>query len=295
MKRVMTAAVLIPAVLLLIYRAPGWAVAAAAGVVALLATEEYMRLLASAQEKPFRWPMLGLTGTLFLLLALWRSTGETALMGMAATVLVFGVFGLPPALLCLGLLREDQATALRGAALTYFALPYILAPMVCLVLLHQAAGGADLLLFLFTVVWAGDILAYYVGKNLGRHRMAPRISPKKTWEGAAASVAGSIAAGYLVMRYLGPIGAMLGGGGSGGTGDAGPAPGLTDMGFVLALAAGLNVAAQLGDLAESLIKRSAGAKDSGTLMPGHGGVLDRIDALLFAAPVALAAHFMARL
>jgi phosphatidate cytidylyltransferase len=292
MKRVLTAVVLIPLVLLLIYRGPGWAVVAVAGAVALLATMEYMQLLVSAEEKPFRWPVLTLTGALFLLLAMWRATGETAIMGMAAAVLLSGMFALPLAMLCLGMLREDLSTALRGAALSYFSLPYIVVPMASLVLIHQAAGGATLLLFLFAVVWTGDILAYYVGKNFGRHRMAPRISPKKTWEGAAASLAGSIAAGYLVMRYSGAIDAFLSG--SRGGEDAGLPVSLTHTTFVLALAAGLNVAAQLGDLAESLIKRSVGAKDSGTLLPGHGGVLDRIDALLFAAPVALAALLLAR-
>ena len=127
---------------------------------------------------------------------------------------------------------------------------------------------------------------YFVGKSIGRHLMAPRISPKKTWEGAAASLIASVGVGWLLFHYALPISSALLRVGlierrDGLFGLEQPA-----MGPIILLTIALNVAAQLGDLVESLIKRGAGVKDSGAILPGHGGMLDRIDALLFAAPAA---------
>jgi phosphatidate cytidylyltransferase len=165
-----------------------------------------------------------------------------------------------------------------------FAFVYIALPMASLVQLREQWRGAFLLLFLLLLVWAGDIFAYFVGKPLGRHRMSPRISPKKTWEGAIASVVASVGVGILMFHYAQPISTALMHGGlikqKDGifTHEASLTP-------VIVLSVVLNIAAQLGDLVESLIKRGAGAKDSGAILPGHGGMFDRIDALLFAAPV----------
>jgi phosphatidate cytidylyltransferase len=157
--------------------------------------------------------------------------------------------------------------------------------MGMLVQLRQQWAGAFYLLYLLLVVWAGDVFAYFVGKSVGRHLMAPRISPKKTWEGAAASVLASMAVGYLLFHYAQPISSVLLRAGLIQRRDG--LFGLEQPGIipVLLLTIVLNIAAQLGDLVESLIKRGAGVKDSGALLPGHGGMLDRIDALLFAAPV----------
>jgi phosphatidate cytidylyltransferase len=157
--------------------------------------------------------------------------------------------------------------------------------MGMLVQLRQQWAGAFYLLYLLLVVWAGDIFAYFVGKSVGRHLMAPRISPKKTWEGAAASLVASVGVGWLLFHYALPLSSWLLRAGlierrDGIFGLEQPA-----MGPIIVLTIVLNVAAQLGDLVESLIKRGAGVKDSGAILPGHGGMLDRIDALLFAAPV----------
>ncbi|MEW6397669.1 MAG: phosphatidate cytidylyltransferase [Bacillota bacterium] len=132
-----------------------------------------------------------------------------------------------------------------------------------LVLLRQGAQGLGWSLFLLAAVWAADIAAYFVGLARGRHRLVPRLSPGKSREGAlagllAAAVAGAVAAGPLLHR-----GAAVG----------------------VALGVGAAVAGMVGDLAESALKRAAGRKDSGRLVPGHGGVLDRFDSLAFAAPV----------
>lgn len=120
------------------------------------------------------------------------------------------------------------------------------------------------LVFGLVVSWIGDTGAYYVGRRYGRHKMAPRVSPGKSWEGALASAAVSGLAGVLALPSLIPT---------------------VGKGEALALAFAANVAGQVGDLAESAIKRQAGVKDSGTLLPGHGGLLDRVDSSMFALPV----------
>jgi phosphatidate cytidylyltransferase len=126
------------------------------------------------------------------------------------------------------------------------------------------------------VVWAGDIAALYIGRRWGRHKLAPTISPNKSWEGALGSVAG----GLLVTGFLLGLEHLLKA-----RFDSAWLSYPEDIWYWLRLSVVVNVAAQVGDLVESALKRSAGVKDSGTLLPGHGGVLDRIDALLLAAPV----------
>jgi phosphatidate cytidylyltransferase len=119
------------------------------------------------------------------------------------------------------------------------------------------------LLFAFLLSWAGDTAAYYIGKNFGRHKLAPVISPGKTWEGAIASVVGSMLVGAIYAHFLIPS-----------------AP----LGLVLIIAAVGNIAGQIGDLVESAYKRWGGVKDSGSSLPGHGGWLDRIDSSLLSVP-----------
>jgi phosphatidate cytidylyltransferase len=124
--------------------------------------------------------------------------------------------------------------------------------------------GAFWLLFALSVNWVGDIAAFYVGRSWGRHKFAPRVSPAKSWEGAAASTAMSLIYAAVYFSFL--------------IKDV-PLP------WALGIAAAGNMAGQIGDLCESAIKRGAGVKDSGTMLPGHGGWLDRIDSSLFALPV----------
>jgi len=119
------------------------------------------------------------------------------------------------------------------------------------------------LLFAFLLCWAGDTAAYYVGKNFGRHKLAPKISPGKTWEGAIASVVGGVLGGAIYAHFLIP-----------------GAP----IEWVITIAAAGNIAGQIGDLVESAYKRWGGVKDSGSSLPGHGGWLDRIDSSLVAIP-----------
>ncbi len=127
--------------------------------------------------------------------------------------------------------------------------------------------GRQLLLFTLVLVWAGDVLAYFVGKSLGRVPMAPALSPKKTWEGALGNVFASMIAAVFFARWM-----------------------QIDVITLVIIAAAANIAGQAGDLIESAYKRGAAVKDSGVILPGHGGMLDRIDSLILAAPVAWALY-----
>jgi phosphatidate cytidylyltransferase len=183
-------------------------------------------------------------------LALWAPEG--------ALIAAFAIVG------TLAFLEYWRIVSTLPAAIAQrvLGLIYVFAPLVCGVALHRI--NPHWLMFALLLSWAGDTAALYVGRSIGRHPLAPRVSPKKTWEGSIGSVAGSIVAGALYAHYLLP-----------------QAP----ISEVLLLAFCGNIAGQLGDLAESALKRRAGVKDSGSSLPGHGGWLDRIDAMLFALPV----------
>jgi len=130
-------------------------------------------------------------------------------------------------------------------------------------LIKHMPDGGRWILFMLTIVWFGDTGAYFTGKTIGRHKLAPLVSPNKTWEGSVGGLVASMGAGALAMLYV---------------------PGLNWV-LALALSVLVGIMGQFGDLAESLVKRTYNVKDSGNLIPGHGGVLDRIDAVLFAAPM----------
>jgi phosphatidate cytidylyltransferase len=284
LKRIATAVVLIPIVLVLILRAPVPALAAVAGLVALLTIHEFLKLTESYGAKPMPFPTYVLTALFFVALGI---LGDSPLLSTGKFLIILGFCAAiaPFIFLTRALRGEDLRAGYPAAAASVFAFTYIALPMGMLVQLRQLSEGAFYVLYLLLVVWAGDIFAYFVGKSMGRHLMAARISPKKTWEGAAASLVASVGVGWLLFHYALPLSSWLLRAGlierrDGIFGLEQPA-----MGPIIVLTIVLNVAAQLGDLVESLIKRGAGVKDSGAILPGHGGMLDRIDALLFAAPV----------
>ena len=285
LKRVLTALVLIPIVLILILRAPVQILAFTAAVVALLAIHELLRLSEAYGIRPLRWPTYIFVGLFFLLIAI--SPGATPLDETAKFIFVaLSAAVLAPFLfLSIGMLRDQLASAFPAALVSTFAFVYIAVPMAFLVQLREQFQGSFFLLYLLLLVWAGDVFAYFVGKSIGTYPMSPRVSPKKTWEGAVASVIASVAVGLLMFHYALPISTAL---------LHAHLIELRDGVFnnqqpslipIIALSVALNIAAQLGDLVESLIKRGAHVKDSGAILPGHGGMFDRIDALLFAAPV----------
>jgi len=285
LKRIATAVVLIPIVMLLVLRAPVPVLVTFALAVALVTVQEFLKLAESYNVAPLRLPTYLFVGLFFLLFAL--TAAETPQVSALKFVLGVGfACAIAPFIfLTITMRRAQMSGAYPAAAASTFAFVYIAVPMAMLVQLRQQWAGAFWLLYLLLVVWAGDIFAYFVGRSVGRHLMAPRISPKKTWEGAAASLVASLVVGSLLFTYALPISSFLLRVGLIQRRDGLFGLEKPELWPILLLTVVLNIAAQLGDLVESLIKRGAGVKDSGTILPGHGGMLDRIDALLFAAPV----------
>jgi phosphatidate cytidylyltransferase len=286
LKRVATAVVLIPIVMLLVLRAPLPVLAVVAAAVALITVQEFLKLTESYGVQPMRLPTYVFVGILFLFLAA-TAAGETPQLSSLKFVVGIGfACAIAPFIfLTITMRRAEMSSAYPAAAASVFAFAYIALPMAMLVQLRQQIAGAFWLLYLLLVVWAGDIFAYFVGRSLGRHLMAPRVSPKKTWEGAAASVAASLMVASLLFTYALQISSFLLRVGLIERRDGLFGLEKPEWWPIVLLTLAVNVAAQLGDLVESLIKRGAGVKDSGTILPGHGGMLDRIDALLFAVPV----------
>jgi phosphatidate cytidylyltransferase len=296
-KRVLTAVILIPIVVLALFKAPLWLFSLLVLGVALLAAREYLGIV---RAQGFR-PMYVISHTFMVLLfavsycVAWLFTSSAA--GAMVAMLGPPVLALVPPLifLLLSLGRDPISQALPGAALSYFSLPYVGFTLGVLPIMRELSSGPLYVLYLMVLVWCGDIAAYYVGRTIGKHKLAPRISPGKTWEGAIASVIGAAVVGLVLFHYINPIAEAFRGvhllvENTNNFSDPSPAvrpfpP--VPVWLVIAFAVSVNVAAQLGDLVESAIKRGGGVKDSGTLLPGHGGVLDRIDALLFALPVGL--------
>jgi phosphatidate cytidylyltransferase len=294
MKRVLTAVALIPVVLLLVFKASILFFAPAIGLITILGLKEYLGIVEAAGIKAIRWPtyifgllpivaILAITAPLVFdppyrraiyspyepdMLSIWAAVFTAAPLIYGA-VLVF---------------RKDMRGGLASVAASMFGLFYIALPLSLLIDLRGNPLRCFLIVFILFSVWAGDIAAYYVGKNFGKRKLAPVVSPNKSWEGAIASSLASLIVAALVFKYQYelrsffsvPFGIFWGSVGI-------PPPGFPWT-HVILLGLFTNVFAQLGDLFESALKRGAGVKDSGTLLPGHGGILDRIDALLFAIP-----------
>ena len=286
MKRILTAAVLIPLVLLAVFRAPLWLFVLLTALVALAAASEYLGIVAGYGLEPFRLLTYLYTAAIYLIYYYGQSYGGPMLAG----VLLLMLF-VPFLLLTAATARPDFKTAVPGAALSYLALPYIGLPLLLLALMRQSTRGWIYIVFTFLAVWVGDTAAMYVGKNMGRHKLAPRISPGKTTEGTVASLLFSVLVCCLFAHFIPEIAAALGrihllAERSESVVAAPPVYSRAPLWLAALIATLTNAAAQLGDLLESALKRGAGVKDSGTMLPGHGGILDRIDALLLALPVA---------
>jgi phosphatidate cytidylyltransferase len=264
MKRVLTALVLIPVVLAVVFLGPRWLVTVVTGGIAALAAWEFLGMAERGGPKPPRIAVVVAIAALFI--------GNFNYPDL--TVDLFGALSLGLLVFCAFASTIEMVMA--DSALSVFCFLYTGLTLLSVPALREEANGPSLVTFLLCVVWAGDIVALYVGRAFGRHKLAPTLSPNKTWEGAAGSVAGSLlAAGgllglehFLAVRF-----------------DSARLSYPDQLWYWLLLAVLVNVAAQVGDLAESALKRSVGVKDSGTLLPGHGGILDRIDALLLAAPI----------
>jgi phosphatidate cytidylyltransferase len=246
MKRLLTAAVLIPFILYVVYLGPPWFLFGVTALVALICYSEYSGLAAGyGVAKP--GPVGYAAG--LLVLAMKPEDGYLILTLVAIVAL------------SLVLRLEDLRQALPHAAFLLFGIVYIFGGWKFAILLR--AANAHWLAYALILSWVGDGFAYYTGKSIGRHRLIARISPNKTWEGSIASLVGSLIFGVLYLNRMLAVSPLEAG----------------------LLTAAANIAGQAGDLAESALKRGAGVKDSSSLLPGHGGLLDRVDSTLFALPV----------
>ncbi len=245
MKRILTAAALIPIIVYVVLGANFWIYLAVLAAVACLCYHEYDHL-AAAYGFGAPGPLGYGAGLVLLLLPRepWLAIVTLALLALGLVM------------------RGDLAKSLPRSALLLMGVVYIFGAWKCATLLR--ARSPHWLMFGLLLNWAGDAGAYYIGRAFGKHKMAPAISPQKSWEGAAASVVAAMAiAGAYLLYFI---------------------PGIP-VAEALGLTAAANIAGQMGDLAESAMKRGAGVKDSGTLLPGHGGLLDRVDSTLFALPL----------
>jgi phosphatidate cytidylyltransferase len=276
--RIFTALVLIPIVVALVWWGPAWVLAAVAALVAILALVEFFDLGERIAMRPFRkWTIVCAAGLFYAQYSLGlvethsfaqgysivrSATGGVLSIEAVLLVFVFGAVGI--GLATRWALHEVlPAIAISSAGLLFVALPFSY-----LVRINEInLVGRKLVLFTLCLIWAGDILAYFVGRGLGRVPMAPALSPKKTWEGALGNLLASLLVGVFFAKWL-QIEA-------------------TQMLLIAGLA---NTAGQMGDLIESAWKRGAAVKDSSNLLPGHGGVLDRVDSLILASPVVWAAY-----
>ncbi|HWZ84001.1 MAG TPA: phosphatidate cytidylyltransferase [Terriglobales bacterium] len=285
-KRVATAVVLIPVVLLLVLKAPLYVMAIVSGGVALLAIAEFLMLASHYGVHPMARVTSGYV-VLFFLFMIAAAANRVPLVETTSMIygLALAAALAPFVFLTLAMRNTNLANGYPAAAASSFAFAYIAIPMALLVQIRQQPAGAILVIYTLLAVWSGDIFAYFVGKAIGRHRMSPEISPKKTWEGAVASVVASVVIGTLWFQHGAAISTWLLQAGLIERRDGMFGLQQPGLGVIVVLSAIVNVAAQLGDLVESLIKRGAGVKDSGAILPGHGGMLDRIDAMLFAVPV----------
>ncbi len=252
MKRIVTAIFLVPLGVYASLFAPWWIFAGVVAAVASLCFIEYARITAS-------FAPLGIAAGLLILIA-----------PPAEAVLILILTAL--AAMCLPLNSPDMGAGVARSGALILGVLYIFGSWKTALLLHDVtvpvlrhlSAGKHWLMFGLMVNWIGDTGAYYVGRKYGKNKLAPLVSPGKTWEGAMASSLTGLIFGliYLPLAISGT-------------------PLWKAGGFALAA----NAAGQLGDLAESAIKRGAGVKDSGTMLPGHGGVLDRLDSTMFALPV----------
>jgi len=275
-KRVVTAAVLIPFAVGLVLWGSTAMLSIAVALVILLALFEYFALGDAIGHRAYRfWTA---TCALVLVYAQWRTASESAssmdgglialrsrewvIVEVSPVEAAFFLFVLGVAALSVWTKRPLVET-LPAAGISASGLILVAFPFSFAIHLHAAGTqGPALLFFALVVVWVSDTAAYFVGKSIGKHALAPRLSPNKTWEGTVAGFIGSLLVALVFARWL-----------------------TVPLVHLLGMAAAGNVAGQVGDLLESAYKRSAGVKDSGSLLPGHGGVLDRIDALILAIPV----------
>ncbi|MCU0492243.1 MAG: phosphatidate cytidylyltransferase [Chloroflexaceae bacterium] len=269
-QRVVSALILLPILVGLAYWSV-WTTALAVALATVLALSELYAALRQANYQPRTW--VGIATGLLICGAMTfqgRLPFDPLILVIALSVLL--------ALLA-EVFRSDRSQSLTAWAFTFAGAYYVAGLLSFYVLLRDLSGpllptawlaglnlppGAAWVFTVMAITWLQDSGAYFAGRAFGRHKMAPNLSPKKTWEGAAGGLIAGVLGAILAMLLLGlPIG----------------------YGGAVLLGVAGSIAGMLGDLAESLLKRQIGVKDAGSLIPGHGGILDRADSMLFAGPV----------
>lgn len=256
--RILTAAVLAPLLWALVQYGPIWLFAAVLGLAIVQGLREAYAMARARGAEPFSW--LGSISGLALAAAIWAppavSWGAQVPL-VAATLLAF---------IAAMARREGHASMLAATIETVFPLLYVALAGAHLIALRAIGPdvGRHLLFLLFFCVMFSDTAAYFFGRAFGKRPLAPKLSPKKSWEGAIAGMLASSGGAALAKIWFLPQLAWF---------------------DVVVLGLLLGAAGILGDLAESMLKRASNVKDSSNLIPGHGGLLDRVDSLLFSAPV----------
>lgn len=272
--RVLVAAAGIPPAIILIHHG-GWYLGALLMAAAAIAAHEFHSLASVGAARPVRW--LAVAGSLLLVLLAALDPVFAAWGDRAATLAVVLVLLTACTVVFTRTIEEEPLLSASATVLGALYTGGTLSFAILLRHLPEAMGtvpaqrweGTFLVLLPLAVTWAGDSAAFFVGRSIGKTPLAPRVSPGKTVEGGVgglvASVAAGVGAGFVLEGFgTAPLTPLAGGA----------------IGLVL------GAAAQVGDLAESVLKREAGVKDSGTILPGHGGALDRLDALFFTLPLA---------
>lgn len=250
-----TAALLSPILIWIVGWSPGWVFNATIAAISVLAMHEFLTL---GRRKGYAVPMLLCIAIMLVIMAAFILPDLSVELGMFAALLFIPgsyVFS-----------RKPLEDSLPSSAVAVLATTYVGLLGGSLIRLRNdfEADGSRLVFFLLLVVWLGDTGAYYVGKRFGRRKLSPVISPKKTVEGLIGGISTSIIAAVVIHLTFFPR---------------------MPLHHAMISGAILSVCGVIGDLAESMWKRSADVKDSGTLIPGHGGFLDRFDSILFTAPI----------
>ncbi len=252
-KKIWSAIVIIPPVIVLIALGPSAVLILMVLIATFLGLREFYHLALPKSNKAERFVGIGLGIILSLLITFGDLEMLPPFVVLLLMILSFLFMGT----------SKDLSSTISNLGITFFGMFYIGFLLAHVSLVRNMTDGKLWILFLIITVWAGDIFALFIGSLLGRHKLYPKISPNKTYEGLGGAILGSMMVALVFALLFIPH---------------------FEKGPCILLAIGIAVLGQLGDFTESMLKRSAQVKDSGSLIPGHGGMLDRLDSFFFAAP-----------